>query len=168
MSLVQQTNGSWTDASDPGEPQTGVPRVSVTDEEAVILAWLGRGRRVLEIGTGLGVSTRALASTAQMVVTVDVDPWVHDNVWPTLPHNVDTVTGCTHVGVFYDLVFIDGDHDPAAVERDVHQAERVCRSGLIVAHDTNYGHVRAALERCARWSYIDTVHGLGLHFRGLA
>ena len=65
MKLVPQENGSYTHPADPGEPTTGTPRLSVTELEADILAALVAGRDVLEIGTGLGVSTRAMAATAR-------------------------------------------------------------------------------------------------------
>ncbi len=45
---------------------------------------LVRGLDVLEIGTGLGVSTEWMARTAHSVVTVDIDPWVWKHVFPYL------------------------------------------------------------------------------------
>lgn len=131
----------------------------MTDEEAEVLATLVDGLAVLEIGTGLGVSTRALASTARSVVTVDIDPWVWSTIWPTLPENV---TGSPDVpdGVF-DAAFIDGDHDTESVRRDLAAAMSVVRpDGLLIAHDTNYGHVRQGLGD--GWEFIATYHGLGV------
>lgn len=86
--MIPHPKGGRYRADDPGEPTTGVPRVSIADDEVELLASLVAGKRVLEIGTGLGVSARAMASTATEVVTVDIDPWVHANVWPLLPRNV--------------------------------------------------------------------------------
>src|SRR5438552_5695279 len=110
VDLARSKHGGYRSLSDPGEPSTGFYRISVTDTEGAFLAFLAAGKRVLEIGTGLGVSTNYLAMTAREVVTLDIDPWVHTNVWPNLPENV---TPSTIAGVGpYDLVFIDGAHTP--------------------------------------------------------
>lgn len=157
--------GSWVEDDDPGEPSTGHPRLSVTDEEAAILASFAAGRVVYEIGTGLGVSTRALASTAQRVVTKDIDPWVQENIWPTLPANVSTVgkDGRGMSGFHPQMVFIDGDHTADAVRRDMVEAiEVVQRPCLIVCHDVNYENVRTGISFDDRWWVIPTTHGLGL------
>lgn len=158
MTLAVDHTGSYHHPEDPGEPTTGKPRLSVTDEEAEILAYYSIGATVLEIGTGLGVSTRALASTAVWVTTVDVDPWVHKTIWPTLPANV---RGAKQVpdGVF-DLAFIDGDHHTRSVIRDVTAAFAVVRpGGVILAHDFNYESVRQGLG--PGWGHHDTTHGIG-------
>lgn len=153
-------SGSYRHADDPGEPTTGKPRLSVTDLEANILAALVAGRDVLEIGTGLGVSTRAMASKALSVTTVDVDPWVHENVWPTLPDNVARWNGAAIAGRF-DVVFIDGDHSTEAVIADLATARIYVRpGGMIIAHDVNYDTVRAGLD--GDWHFVPTTHGLGL------
>ncbi len=133
--MIPHPKGGRYRADDPGEPTTGVPRVSIADDEVELLASLVAGKRVLEIGTGLGVSARAMASTATEVVTVDIDPWVHANVWPLLPRNVRC---CAEIpDDRYDAVFIDGDHSRHAVARDVARAEQLAPSGLLIAHDAN-------------------------------
>lgn len=162
MVTLEAVGGSWKRTDDPGEPQTGKPRVSIAAEEAIILAAFAHGRTVLEIGTGLGVSTRAIATTAEHVATVDIDTWVHDTIWPELPDNVTTLTappGDVDDDTF-DMVFIDGDHATEAVRRDIDTALRVAPSGLLVAHDAHADNVRYALDD--RWHVINTEHGLGV------
>ena len=39
-------------------------------------------KNVLEIGTGLGVSTRAISTTAFKVTSIDIDPWAHSFRFP--------------------------------------------------------------------------------------
>ena len=109
MTLELDSNGSYRHLDDPGEPTTGDPRLSVTDEEAAILSVLAHGRTVVEFGTGLGVSTRALAQTAQLVCTVDVDEWVQDTIWPDLPVNVVCHVDRSELPTQADMVFIAGD-----------------------------------------------------------
>lgn len=164
MNLEQLRNGSYVDPSDTGEPSTGVRRVSITDEEGAILAELADGRRVLEIGTGLGVSTRWLARTAGQVVTHDIDHWVHDNVWPTLPPNVVTVDDRGDIVGRFDVVFIDGDHSKSALRADILFAESVLADdGVIVAHDATplwgYGLFSG-------WERVETTHGLAIRRTG--
>lgn len=164
--MRRHDSGSWVRDDDPGEPTTGHPRLSVTDGEADRLAELVAGLRVVEFGTGLGVSTRALARTAEFVATIDPDPWVQANVWPDLPDNVvgfasaDEVVAAGHV---FSAAFIDGDHAPDSVRRDVKLAESLCGPGaLLLAHDTNYARVRKGLG--AGWEFLQTEHGIGLRW----
>ena len=145
---------------DPGEPSTGEPRLPVDDLEAWILAAFAAGRRVLEIGTGLGVSTRALAASAAEVYTVDIDPWVHGEIWPHLPANVRCFASLPP-GEF-DAIFIDGDHSPEAVERDIATARMVAAPGaVILAHDTNAPNVWKHLG-AGDWRLIPTLYGIGV------
>jgi predicted O-methyltransferase YrrM len=161
MTVLEAVGGSWRRSDDPGEPTTGEPRVSITGDEALLLSALAVGRDVLEIGTGLGVSTRALAETARWVVTVDVDPWVRKVIWPELPENVICATNA-ELDRTFDMVFIDGDHSTDAVRRDIDTAQRLAPCGLIVAHDAIYPHVRAAFDD--RWRIIETEHGIGVRW----
>lgn len=159
--MLQPAGESYRHPEDPGEPSTGDPRLSVTDLEADILAAFVAGRHVLEIGTGLGVSTRALASSAESVHTIDIDPWVRETIWPDLPPNVT----CGDLPRReFEAVFIDGDHSSEAVERDITLAMRVAASGAVVlAHDTGSDAVRKPLlAACDRWRFIPTTHGIGV------
>lgn len=127
---------------DPGEPQHGVPRVGVAQGEEPILAAHARGRRVLEIGTGLGYSTRALASTAGFLVTVDVDPWVQRTIWPTLRDVVCSARWPEEEEKF-GLVFIDAEHSVSAVAEDTRRAlARLEPGGMILYHDWGLPEVR--------------------------
>jgi hypothetical protein len=152
---------------DPGEPQHGLPRIGIDEGEEPLLSALARGRLVLEIGTGLGYSTRALARTARLVVTVDPDEWVEKNIVPTLPLNVAfrrELSGPVPV----DLVFVDGDHRPDAVRRDTLLAVQcVCDGGLVVFHDWTglddvAGSVRSVVGGAAPLYAIPTKYGLGV------
>lgn len=159
----------WTRTDDPGEPTTDRPRVSVSKVEASVLRSFARQRDVLEIGTGIGVSTTALSDSADSVVTHDIDPWVHEHVWPTLDDAVVRAATRGEIverGGGFDLVFIDGDHQPESVFADVEFARDLLRPwGLIVVHDAAYAHVAKALDECAPgWVWLQTFHGMGLIF----
>jgi len=165
--LELDRTGSYRHEADPGEPSTGEPRLSVTEAECVHLAELATGLEVLELGTGLGVSTRALASTAAHVHTVDVDPWVIATIWPTLPFNVSASAHRDPWISTFDLAFVDADHHTEAAVIDlVCAAGAVKFGGKVVAHDAKYPSVRAALDELdglfGSWVYIDTEHGLAV------
>lgn len=162
--LVPHSTGSYEHPGDPGEPTTGVPRLSVTEMEADLLAAFVVGRDVLEIGTGLGVSTRALARTAKSVVTVDIDEWVQGTIWPELPANV-VPTPVVPVGRQFDAAFIDGDHSTESVVADWQAVAPLVRSGgVILAHDTNAKAVRDGLPE--GFLFIETMHGVGVFWKG--
>ena len=150
--------GSYLHPDDPGEPSTGLPRLSVTDEEAALLTEWVAGMTVLEIGTGLGVSTRALAESAVTVHTVDVDLWVHEMIWPYLPDNVVPHKTVGTVPMV-DAAFIDGDHSLEAVAWDLAQATSRA-SKLLMAHD--YHPTEEALGD--GWEVMPTAHGLARKF----
>jgi len=129
---------------DPGEPGLGVPRWSVATMEGRILSEFFRGKTVLEIGTGLGVSTRAIASTAKEVYTVDIDPWVKENV--VLPENVHFSTSLEGVPEV-DAAFIDGLHSHKQCCIDIYNARRLVKDGgLIVLHDAHMKPIRGAIN----------------------
>jgi len=142
--LIQTAAGNYYDPADPGERQYAgnPPRRSITEEEIEILAVLAAGMDVLEIGTGLAVSTHALASTARRVVTVDPDPWVQD---PALPH-VEFCRVLPHDLTGFDLVFIDGLHTREAVINDIERSRPIAR---LLLHDTYLPDVQAAIRHCA-------------------
>lgn len=165
--FLPSDNGGYTREDDPGEPGIKRPRISVSDNEAKILVALAHGRVVLEIGTGLGVSTRALASTAQFVWTYDIDEWVRETIWTELAADLRNIGFLTEPperdSWNQDLVFIDADHHTRAVAADVALAHECLRfGGLIVAHDSNYGSVKEALIPADDWAFIDTEHGLAV------
>lgn len=163
MNLTEHDTGSFQHPDDPGEPTTGDPRLSVTELEGQMLAALVAGRMVLEIGTGLGVSTAAMAATAEHVATYDIDAWVHDTIWPGLPDNVVGVKSLEHVGRAFGAVFIDADHSTEAVARDLSVALQHSGQGaVIIAHDTASPAVREGLAAESGWHWIDTTHGLGV------
>jgi predicted O-methyltransferase YrrM len=164
VTLQPHDDGGYTHADDPGEPRIGLPRISISDREAKVLSALAYGRVVFEIGTGLGVSTRALAAGAEYVVTYDIDPWVQGIVWRDLRAiGVECVTDLSEVAdLAPNLVFIDADHATAAVRKDVEFAESIIdRPGIIVAHDTRYEQVVEALK-VDEWTLMQTEHGLGI------
>ncbi len=164
MKLRKREDGSYWDLTDPGEPVYEQPRVSITDEEGRLLAQLVTNLEVLEIGTGLGVSTRWMASLAQTVYTFDIDPWVKETVWPQLqlehPNIVtlESLDDCPPV----DAAFIDGCHETDQVRLDVEAALRlVRRPGLMIGHDAIHEKVLLALETAGPVEVIKTTHGLG-------
>lgn len=121
---------------------------------------------VLEIGTGLGVSTRALARYAHFVMTVDIDLWVQATIFPQLQKGNDRLQ-CMHsrpysASIIPDLVFIDGDHSSEAVRGDIEYARQAVRGGgLIVLHDAKSLRVREAiLELLPERMDLETEHGL--------
>lgn len=133
-------------------PDDSLRRESVTAEESSILSVLARGRHVVEIGTGLGVSTHALAATARSVYTVDPDPWVAANI--VLPENVTLYSSLADVPdiPWPELVFVDGAHDKASVLVDAEWAHRrATRETLVLFHDWSQTGVREAIDSLA-WS----------------
>lgn len=160
--MIPYPHGGYRHPDDPGEPTTGQPRVSVSDLEASILEALARGRHVVEIGTGLGVSTRALAAHARTVHTIDVDPWVHATIWPDLPSNTTGVPDRRLVAGRFDLAFVDGDHSRQAALDDLTWC--AARARIVIAHDTNYESVRRACDQLGGFSYLPTEHGLGIRW----
>lgn len=161
--------------ADPGEPgyDGQHKRVSVTPLEAEMLAVMFTGMKVLEVGTGLGVSTAAIARTCQELVTIDPDAWVGANIAPHLPQRVAFVQCFEAIrdsqllkGRYFDGAFIDGCHREHQVAADVRNALRRLRpGGLLVLHDFSSQEVRDG----ARAAGIDPFHfhtryGLGIYF----
>ena len=69
---------AWRLEGDPGpsHKETGPIRWSVSEQQKLDLMKLATGHSVIEIGTGCGVATEAMAETAETVHTFDVDPTV--------------------------------------------------------------------------------------------
>ena len=173
MSYEHLDGGSIRRTDDPGEPTTGVPRISIAQDEIDILTEAARDKIVFEIGTGLGISTRALAQHAQIVVTMDPDPWVRDVIAPTLPANVIHVAKWAHIDdalpdTEFTMAFIDGDHSTKSTHGDISLCWGICDYGArIYVHDAKYPNVSAAFAQQGVWSYTDaiwkhipTTHGL--------
>lgn len=169
--LTRLGNGSYVHPDDPGEPGygNGHPRVSVTDEEAEALAALVRGQRVLEIGTGLGVSTRAIARVAHRLVTLDTDPWVHGRIFPGLL--AAGISCCQDraaveaLGGGFDVVFIDGHHREGQVADDIGWARGLLtKLGVIVMHDFNHRDVKTDAEKAGLvlMESLKTTHGMAV------
>jgi predicted O-methyltransferase YrrM len=134
-------------STDPGEPgRLCKKRWSVNKDEARILSELFRGLTILEIGTGLGISTNKMAETAKMVYTVDVDPWVEKEVAPTLAKNVVFVNNLSKVIGRFDAAFIDGLHTYNQCMEDIADVKTMVKhGGLIVLHDSRMMAIRNAV-----------------------
>lgn len=173
----EASNGGRFDGADPGEmyysrscSRNGTPRISVTREEGEILAELARDRDVLEIGTGLAVSTRYLARTARRVVTVDVDPWVEEYLAKSapLPENVEFRCVVPPVESKFDLAFIDGCHLQEHVEADIAACvQRLRPDGLLVFHDLFINDVVEAIKaaKLEQSQHYKTACQLGVYKR---
>jgi len=137
MELVKSEINGYYCPDDPGEPVVGTQRLSVSDLEARFISEFAHGKDVLEIGTGLGVATRALASTAKLVSTVDIDKWVATNV--DLPFSVMFYTTTKVIGSkSANMAFIDGSHKTKDVVNDIEECRRIVKpGGLFVFHDVS-------------------------------
>jgi SAM-dependent methyltransferase len=163
MRLVATYNG-WLCPDDPGEPGRLEPRWSVNLIEARIVSELCRGLDVLEIGTGLGVSTKEIAKRAKSVYTVDIDRWVKKNVEPDLPDNVYFFDNIEKVLPILDAAFIDGLHSFNQCTADIQDARRIVKpDGLFIFHDMKMPEVfRAVMGSGLEVSCIDTYAGMAL------
>lgn len=143
---------------------------SVTYEEAKRLSELASGRKVLEIGSWLGRSAVAMASTAELVLSVD---WHKGDYYsgsiPTLEGLRSNLErhGATNVEVIvariediwqdlprgFGLIFIDADHSAESAQSHWEIAlQLIAPDGIIVFHD--YG----------RFGVTEVVDGLGKEF----
>lgn len=159
-------NGYYCPA-DPGEPgPLHDRRLSVNDQEARIMALFTAGKNALEIGTGLGVATRAIAASAARLVTVDIDAWAQENVFPDLRAAgvtcLDSLDGLAAAS--FDVAFIDGCHQYESVAADLDEVRRLVRpGGVLLFHDDKLiGVYQALQESRLEWVHIETVAGIGL------
>lgn len=108
-------------------------------------------KRIVEIGTGMGESTLALAMAAYKndghVTTFDIENCFEAKQLIEKQGLIDYVTfiQCDKEHINYikwdgriDLVFIDGDHSEDAVRRDSYHygLENVVEGGFMINHDT--------------------------------
>jgi len=161
--VVSPING-YACPDDPGEPGTNAPRLSINDQEGRILQELVKNKDVLEIGTGLGISTKVMAMTANKVYTFDIDEWVRENVWPDLP---DNVLGFRYPDSFVevmDCAFIDSLHTYEQCTNDIAFArEHVTPGGMIIFHDLYIqGVAQAVVESGLPFVHIQTTAGMAL------
>lgn len=149
--MVRSPIGGWIHPKDPGEPggKLNRKRWSVTPADIGALQVLCRGRRVLEIGTGTGMSAAGMAACAASVVTMDIDPWVRDTIAPHLAGVADFRFGREAVreDEKFDFIFIDGLHQRDSVISDMRWSlEHLDRPGMIVLHDITDPEVQQGLE----------------------
>lgn len=166
MKLIPSPINGYACPDDPGEPGTRQPRLSVNDHEARLLAELLRGRWVLEIGTGLGVATRVIAAATERIITVDIDPWVKENIVPTLPEHVQFVSDIDSIKVlhWFDAAFVDGLHSYQAVMQDIVNVRRlVKRGGLLIFHDLYLPPVEQALiDSGVAFTHVQSAAGIAV------
>jgi hypothetical protein len=166
MNLIPAPNGFMC-PDDPGEPMRKLPRWSVNATEARIVAEFCRGLHVLEIGTGLGVSTKEIARLATWVHTVDIDPWIKETVAPTLPPNVTFYADTKELPKRLGAAFIDGWHDYDQCTKDIKLAKKIVkREGLFIFHDVKIRDVAMAIQDSGlEWMYVETYAGMAIAWR---
>ncbi len=147
---------------------------SVTYPEAALLGALARNQNVLEIGSWLGRSTIALASTAKHVTAVDwhqgdfhagegdTEAGFRANLERYGIQNVTVVVARIEDAKIkgpFDGVFVDAAHDAESVARDWQIAVRVCREGGWVAfHDYGRFDVTDFVDSLERqWEGVESV-----------
>ena len=171
MSNLTPAPNGWTHTDDPGEVgpdgNRQQKRWSINNIEARLVSELCRGLSVLEIGTGLGVSTREIAKLAKFVYTVDIDPWVEKIIAPTLPKNVIFFNN-TPEHITVDAAFIDGLHTYEQCCKDIDFAKSVVKpDGLLIFHDLYISGVhRAIVEKIPDFVEIKTYAGIGIAWNG--
>lgn len=136
-----------------------------------MLRELAAGKVALEIGSWVGRSTVALASTAEVVVAVDHhDGPPYDGEGSTLqrflanlaareirnviPILADSALALPLLGRVFDVAFIDGAHDAVSCMVDGKAAWNVVKpGGWLVFHDyENHSGVAGAVnELCRQW-----------------
>lgn len=125
--------------------------------------------RIVEIGSYLGRSTRALGdNTKGVVYAVDnfkgvqdmtIPAAIRDNVFELFVYNTGTLISkdkvipvltdhsVAEVPITPDMVFIDGDHTYEAVKRDIQKwLPRLSKGGLLCGHDIQFDDVKKAVK----------------------
>ena len=164
MNLHKSPVNGYYCKNDPGEPNWNTPRLSVNDIEARIVSEFCRGLDVLEIGTGLGVSTREMAKRARKVHTVDIDLWVKNNIVPGLPENVVFWESIENIPKGLGAAFVDGYHEYMQCLKDIEDVKRLVKpGGILLFHDYRMPAVfRAVSVSGLDAVVIETTAGLGL------
>jgi hypothetical protein len=135
-----------------------------------------RPRRILELGSWTGVSTRFLCNAAPTAQVAAVDHWegsvehhedpTYSAMLPTLyetfltscwgfrdvlvPIRLDTISGINFLndlGWVPDLAYVDASHDEESVYADIELLLDVFPNCEIVGDDWHWETVRAAVER---------------------
>ena len=157
--LVANADTAFTMKGDPGcNKVPGPARISITVKEAELLADMARGKDVIEIGTGTGFSAFAMSTTAHTVTTLDIDPFVHEHVFPKLEargifcaHALPPLgwgcPSCAHrQREGYGFAFIDGHHTADDVVRDYRRVLPFLAPGSMVAfHDLHNRSMKRGL-----------------------
>lgn len=139
------------------------------------LEWLAQQaaihESIIELGSWVGRSTRALCDNTRGHVWA-VDMWEEGNPFPNAElaytmfkenlkehlesgrltilrgttDNAFKIVFSMHTSPFFDMVFIDANHDYEYVKRDILNYRTVIRpSGIICGHDLNYDGVAKAV-----------------------
>ena len=161
---------------------------AVSNDEAIELAYLSRDRKVLEMGSHYGFSTIVIAQNAKEFHSVD---WHQGDSMAGRGDNLVVYRMnlmrhgqhnrvVSHVGRFesvlptmaaeqFDMVFLDGEHDHASVERDLQLALRVLKPGGIIAfHDYGRFEVQPVVDDWAEdiGQDVRVVDSLAIVFKG--
>ncbi|HTU93075.1 MAG TPA: class I SAM-dependent methyltransferase, partial [Gemmataceae bacterium] len=116
----------------------------LTVEEGRLLWEQAAGRRVLELGTGLGRSTVCLAQQARQVVTIDRQDQSEAREWCRRYRLHDRVVFrqgkveriAPRLEERFDLVFVDTEPDEPSVRRDIEASlPLLSGDGLLAFHD---------------------------------
>ena len=170
IDLKPAPNG-YMSPQDPGEPGRNQPRWSVNDLEARIVGELCRKGIVLEIGTGLGVSSRAILKTCYKLMTVDSDPWVWNNVFPELKKEFGEKVHCyplkannVKTPTRFDALFLDGFHEYEQVKKDIANYRGELKHGAIMIFHDLYidGVYRGIIDSGLTPLHIQTTAGIGV------
>ena len=145
--------------------------------EGQLLWRIGKGLRVLELGTRCGRSTMCLAQSAKQVVSVEIADQSEAREWARrfgVVDRIDFIRGdaaevCLGLNEKFDLAFIDTLHDAASVERDIASALRLLEpGGLLAFHDypdPGFPDVRKVVDEHARrlgWKRVRQADFLGV------
>jgi predicted O-methyltransferase YrrM len=158
---------------------------SLTTNEALALASLAKDAEVLEVGSAYGYSAVVMALAGARVTAVDPHVWlvshgpmvtnltsygVHESVAILLAGAEQALPVLLEQGYKYNLIWIDGDHERYAVDRDVLLSiPLLAPNGVLACHDWDEDTcpgVRQALE--ARLGYPDELIDTLAIYRGRA